>query len=128
MIRRPPRSTRTDTLFPYTTLFRSPAQTISARQAASSSPIGATSITLKRGGLSSAGVHNRSMPARVSPISVARPEQMMIAIRSQIVGVLIAGPNRTSLMEKLEMKQDRGGEPYSKRVPKKKQQPRTATD
>src|SRR3546814_8726126 len=29
MIRRPPRSTRTDTLFPYTTLFRSPS--ISAR-------------------------------------------------------------------------------------------------
>src|SRR3546814_4473585 len=26
MIRRPPRSTRTDTLFPYTTLFRSPMQ------------------------------------------------------------------------------------------------------
>src|SRR3546814_10442739 len=26
MIRRPPRSTRTDTLFPYTTLFRSPAE------------------------------------------------------------------------------------------------------
>src|SRR3546814_4048506 len=28
MIRRPPRSTRTDTLFPYTTLFRSPAATL----------------------------------------------------------------------------------------------------
>src|SRR3546814_13386976 len=27
MRRRPPRSTRTDTLFPYTTLFRSPAST-----------------------------------------------------------------------------------------------------
>src|SRR3546814_1097583 len=27
MIRRPPRSTRTDTLFPYTTLFRSPTHT-----------------------------------------------------------------------------------------------------
>src|SRR3546814_16790863 len=27
MIRRPPRSTRTDTLFPYTTLFRSPQET-----------------------------------------------------------------------------------------------------
>src|SRR3546814_14737320 len=26
MIRRPPRSTRTDTLFPYTTLFRSPKE------------------------------------------------------------------------------------------------------
>src|SRR3546814_5001222 len=30
MIRRPPRSTRTDTLFPYTTLFRSPAAFSSA--------------------------------------------------------------------------------------------------
>src|SRR3546814_9419848 len=28
MIRRPPRSTRTDTLFPYTTLFRSPVDPI----------------------------------------------------------------------------------------------------
>src|SRR3546814_6866685 len=27
MLRRPPRSTRTDTLFPYTTLFRSPPRT-----------------------------------------------------------------------------------------------------
>src|SRR3546814_4698853 len=36
MIRRPPRSTRTDTLFPYTTLFRSApasARTISVRRA-----------------------------------------------------------------------------------------------
>src|SRR3546814_16996902 len=31
MIRRPPRSTRTDTLFPYTTLFRSEAHTGSQR-------------------------------------------------------------------------------------------------
>src|SRR3546814_7654321 len=30
MIRRPPRSTRTDTLFPYTTLFRSPAEPLAA--------------------------------------------------------------------------------------------------
>src|SRR3546814_15622937 len=32
MIRRPPISTRTDTLFPYTTLFRSPSQTRSLYQ------------------------------------------------------------------------------------------------
>src|SRR3546814_19503078 len=31
MIRRPPRSTRTDTLFPYTTLFRSPQAAIAFR-------------------------------------------------------------------------------------------------
>src|SRR3546814_1062390 len=33
MRRRPPRSTRTDTLFPYTTLFRSPGTTTTARAA-----------------------------------------------------------------------------------------------
>src|SRR3546814_2414640 len=32
MIRRPPRSTRTDTLFPYTTLFRSPREPAAADQ------------------------------------------------------------------------------------------------
>src|SRR3546814_1278033 len=32
MIRRPPRSTRTDTLFPYTTLFRSPLRKGAVRQ------------------------------------------------------------------------------------------------
>src|SRR3546814_5702106 len=31
MIRRPPRSTRTDTLFPYTTLFRSPPNLLGVR-------------------------------------------------------------------------------------------------
>src|SRR3546814_12383896 len=34
MIRRPPRSTRTDTRFPYTTLFRSPALVFNDAQAA----------------------------------------------------------------------------------------------
>src|SRR3546814_2586396 len=37
MIRRPPRSTRTDTLFPYTTLFRSPAPERPARAPAARS-------------------------------------------------------------------------------------------
>src|SRR3546814_11030188 len=32
MIRRPPRSTRTDTLFPYTTLFRSLVDSLSGKQ------------------------------------------------------------------------------------------------
>src|SRR3546814_5455155 len=37
MVRRPPRSTRTDTLFPYTTLFRSPSAS-TARARSMSSP------------------------------------------------------------------------------------------
>src|SRR3546814_12591223 len=37
MIRRPPRSTRTDTLFPYTTLFRSPRRAYRTRKRSASS-------------------------------------------------------------------------------------------
>src|SRR3546814_2994217 len=45
MIRRPPRSTRTDTLFPYTTLFRSYSQDISLEDAfASSSNVAAVRL------------------------------------------------------------------------------------
>src|SRR3546814_5616955 len=42
MIRRPPRTTRTDTLFPYTTLFRSQGQAaaLAASLAAASQPLG----------------------------------------------------------------------------------------
>src|SRR3546814_17253717 len=38
MIRRPPRSTRTDTLFPYTTLFRSPAIELACEYSSNSHP------------------------------------------------------------------------------------------
>src|SRR3546814_11322478 len=41
MIRRPPRSTRTDTLFPYTTLFRSPADAAAAAWCARHDLLGA---------------------------------------------------------------------------------------
>src|SRR3546814_19245397 len=44
MIRRPPRSTRTDTLFPYTTLFRSPAAQSAAAEAPQSESLGAGEI------------------------------------------------------------------------------------
>src|SRR3546814_17624803 len=39
-VRRPPRSTRTDTLFPYTTLFRSPARSVLDSRAGNSVSIG----------------------------------------------------------------------------------------
>src|SRR3546814_1034016 len=42
MIRRPPRSTRTDTLFPYTTLFRSPSSWTSTRPRSTSASAPAT--------------------------------------------------------------------------------------
>src|SRR3546814_8292336 len=51
MIRRPPRSTRTDTLFPYTTLFRSDGARL-YRGGALSWPLGAVrDVVTERGGL-----------------------------------------------------------------------------
>src|SRR3546814_4096859 len=50
MLRRPPRSTRTDTLFPYTTLFRSPASTLFKGKVAS-----ATAMVTPRAAPASAG-------------------------------------------------------------------------
>src|SRR3546814_4812061 len=47
MLQRPPRSTRTDTLFPYTTLFRS--TTLVIRQAAPAVPRTAKAFRRKRG-------------------------------------------------------------------------------
>src|SRR3546814_7565143 len=44
MIRRPPRSTRTDTLFPYTTLFRSRAGRATADRAYRSAPRAASAL------------------------------------------------------------------------------------
>src|SRR3546814_6258646 len=56
MIRRPPRSTRTDTLFPYTTLFRSPARTGDTRRRAGLC-----------GNIASAGGHHRRNPRNPPP-------------------------------------------------------------
>src|SRR3546814_8556773 len=52
MLRRPPRSTRTDTLFPYTTLFRSPARavrTLLHRRQLSRLPFRARRLTARHG-------------------------------------------------------------------------------
>src|SRR3546814_3287929 len=62
MRRRPPRSTRTDTLFPYTTLFRSPAVHADrqSRRARDVHLRGAVHRDRERGGDGSAGPLDRS--------------------------------------------------------------------
>src|SRR3546814_6307710 len=66
MIRRPPRSTRTDTLFPYTTLFRSPP----SRSACASATSIRTSASARRG--------RRTRPDRADTLA-ARGESMQHA-------------------------------------------------
>src|SRR3546814_1168937 len=62
MIRRPPRSTRTDTLFPYTTLFRSMMK-----------PIGSVMILAASLGLTGCGDSAMPDQAQAAPASVVAP-------------------------------------------------------
>src|SRR3546814_2926954 len=76
MIRRPPRSTRTDTLFPYTTLFRSRH---SARQAGGSLSVG------RRAGPHSRGHKSRRLrrPPRPRRSRRGRKEKRAVRRRSE---------------------------------------------
>src|SRR3546814_11525720 len=68
MIRRPPRSTRTDTLFPYTTLFRLPLRTFTAPTLTRTSP------ALRRSKSTSRSSVSRSGPVS-SQLVAASPEK-----------------------------------------------------
>src|SRR3546814_4923282 len=69
MIRRPPRSTRTDTLFPYTTLFRSGL--IASAAFAMASGLSAPSVSVERSAL-----------GRSSPASSQRSEEHTSELQS----------------------------------------------
>src|SRR3546814_15089435 len=68
MIRRPPRSTRTDTLFPYTTLFRSPPGT------ASGSDTRPSPLLLQRHLVEAAQLARMQLRGRQRPQQFHRPE------------------------------------------------------
>src|SRR3546814_1669011 len=59
MIRRPPRSTRTDTLFPYTTLFRSRVQRLTGDDAVSASEVDSLRSRLQAAQAALAGAQAR---------------------------------------------------------------------
>src|SRR3546814_18034743 len=69
MIRRPPRSTRTDTLFPYTTLFRSTLRTVICRRATSASPRARCWLSRPR----ASPVHGLHRGGAASHLPTARP-------------------------------------------------------
>src|SRR3546814_15024882 len=70
MIRRPPRSTRTDTLFPYTTLFRSDLRK------------GAGQVDLPVPGSRQAGRHDRFLPVADPQKSIVRSEEHTSELQS----------------------------------------------
>src|SRR3546814_20110409 len=71
MIRRPPRSTRTDTLFPYTTLFRSEALT-SVAQTAVAPPSEGTLLSCRLGEPPRTQQMNRRLQGGISTSSLAQ--------------------------------------------------------
>src|SRR3546814_6378318 len=77
MIRQPPRSTRTDTLFPYTTLFRSPA---TGRRAHGQRPIVEIRV---------AEAVAERIDGRAGEIAIGAPLHRIIVERRQIVDTAI---------------------------------------
>src|SRR3546814_12889769 len=69
MIRRPPRSTRTDTLFPYTTLFRS---------ARTPMPLGRGEVIVDGTHLSQRWVRPRAAPVTIRPVRPPRRSSVLV--------------------------------------------------
>src|SRR3546814_2732833 len=85
MIRRPPRSTRTDTLFPYTTLFRSPGSTgrpASAIRGSSRFPAGSAGPDLRWPRRGSAGA-DRSEEHTSEPQSLMRISYAVFCLKKK---------------------------------------------
>src|SRR3546814_1650165 len=78
MIRRPPRSTRTDTLFPYTTLFRSMG---SARQSSAKPPSACAPRGWSKAAKGRAARWYRALPARVSRRSEEHTSELQSLMR-----------------------------------------------
>src|SRR3546814_16177343 len=78
MIRRPPRSTRTDTLLPYTTLFRSVLSTIARPNPPPSNAITAPIAVAQRSGV----VENEVIPPIAKPNRAKRSEEHTSELQS----------------------------------------------
>src|SRR3546814_15363370 len=89
MIRRPPRSTRTDPLFPYTTLFRSGAIVLQAPFfiAAYLVDSATLAVVLFIGGIFGASMVGGMQAAMVQSLSPSRMRGMMAALYGAVVTI-----------------------------------------
>src|SRR3546814_6073546 len=81
-IRRPPRSTRTDTLFPYTTLFRSRRSATARRRSAARSPISAVPWATAISRAASIWLARRACSATCRSSSTRRSEEHTSELQS----------------------------------------------
>src|SRR3546814_18009454 len=94
MIRRPPRSTRTDTLFPYTTLFRSAEPYVKVTWA--------SKIDLKTGRpVERPGIRYEDAPATIMPTPIGAHSWLPMAYSPQARLVYIRSEEHTSELQSL---------------------------
>src|SRR5690606_36861977 len=104
-----------------------PATTTSARHTRRSEPTGMTSASRRAGCGLSDGSHNRSMPARVVAIGMARPEPISRPTNTQIgVSMFCWRLIRLWMIANFAMKPDSGGSPPSKSAQNANPPPRIA--
>src|SRR3546814_10343842 len=82
MIRRPPRSTRTDTLFPYTTLFRSCTRAASATSASATEAAAATAAGAATRAYGARGCSPSSDPSLLHAAGSDRSEEHTSELQS----------------------------------------------
>src|SRR3546814_3659818 len=93
MIRRPPRSTRTDTLFPYTTLFRSGARRIELVRAGVDPGAQRLAAGLAEGGLQQVAVlDGDDLPAHRAEQLVELAVEVLVRHRVKTLAVVIDHP------------------------------------
>src|SRR3546814_13072255 len=97
-IRRPPRSTRTDTLFPYTTLFRSACD---YRSEPASLHRGQGSLRAQRIRLHQLVEANRDPNAVVDAVEIAREQHMLGRLAEDAVDPLPRSEEHTSELQSL---------------------------
>src|SRR3546814_18561885 len=93
MIRRPPRSTRTDTLFPYTTLFRSIAKGLRQADVATALDVSAPSISGWESGRARPKPDRMTALAALLDVSVS---QLIVDIAAEPYDELIREGDRKS--------------------------------
>src|SRR3546814_4138277 len=78
MIRRPPRSTRTDTLFPYTTLFRSGVGRVPEDGPGQNGGPDGVQAELERGDHAEVAAAAPQRPKQVGVLVLGRPQQLAV--------------------------------------------------
>src|SRR3546814_12096586 len=103
MIRRPPRSTRTDTLFPYTTLFRSPPTVLDPLQHRIDPGVGDVAPTC------GASIERLSRAQAEHPAATRR--------RLVIAAIAVVDPHRTDVLPVEQVRQPRISPPLQSEGP-----------